>query len=94
MWSVGCIFAELMLRTPYFAGDSDLDQLSKIFAALGTPTEENWPGLTSLPDYIQFNHSPGTPFKQLFTAAGDDAIDLLAQMLKFNPNSRISAAEV
>jgi cyclin-dependent kinase 7 len=44
MWSIGCIFAELMLRVPYFAGDSDIDQLGKIFAALGTPTEATWPG--------------------------------------------------
>jgi len=93
IWSVGCIFAELMMKTPYFAGDSDLDQLSKIFAALGTPTEETWPGMTSLPNYIQFNYCPGTPLKQLFTAAKDDAIDLLSQMIKFNPSSRITATE-
>jgi cyclin-dependent kinase 7 len=43
MWSVGCIFAELMLRVPFVAGDSDIDQLGKIFHALGTPTEETWP---------------------------------------------------
>ncbi|RUS20671.1 hypothetical protein BC937DRAFT_94662 [Endogone sp. FLAS-F59071] len=42
IWSVGCIFAELMLRTPYFAGESDIDQLTKIFHALGTPTEQEW----------------------------------------------------
>lgn len=43
MWSVGCIFAELMLRTPYLPGDSDIDQLIKIFSALGTPNEDVWP---------------------------------------------------
>jgi len=43
MWAVGCILAELLLRTPFLPGDSDLDQLNKIFQALGTPTEENWP---------------------------------------------------
>ena len=43
MWSVGCIFAELMLRTPYLPGESDMDQLKTIFRALGTPTEEDWP---------------------------------------------------
>lgn len=43
IWAVGCIFAELMLRTPYVAGDSDIDQLKKIFHALGTPTEADWP---------------------------------------------------
>jgi cyclin-dependent kinase 7 len=43
MWAVGCIFAEMMLRVPYFAGDTDIEQLSKIVAALGTPTEQQWP---------------------------------------------------
>lgn len=31
------------LQLPFLAGDSDLDQLTKIFEALGTPTEESWP---------------------------------------------------
>jgi len=45
IWSVGCIFAELMLRIPYLPGESDMDQLKTIFRALGTPTEEEWPVL-------------------------------------------------
>lgn len=48
IWSVGCIFAELMLRIPYFPGESDMDQLKTIFRALGTPTEEDWPVGVSL----------------------------------------------
>ena len=43
IWSMGCIFAELMLRTPYLAAETDLGQLKVILKALGTPTEENWP---------------------------------------------------
>ena len=43
MWAVGCILAELLLRVPFLPGDSDLDQLSKIFETLGTPTETEWP---------------------------------------------------
>lgn len=43
IWSVGCIFAELMLRTPYLPGESDLQQLTTICKALGTPTERDWP---------------------------------------------------
>ena len=38
MWAVGCILAELLLRTPYLPGESDMDQLNTIFRALGTPT--------------------------------------------------------
>src|SRR5258708_36032062 len=43
IWSVGCIFAELMLRIPYLPGESDMDQVKTIFRALGTPTEDDWP---------------------------------------------------
>lgn len=43
MWAVGCILAELLLRVPFLPGDSDLDQLSKIFETLGTPTAAEWP---------------------------------------------------
>ncbi|KAG0169726.1 TFIIH complex serine/threonine-protein kinase subunit kin28 [Apophysomyces sp. BC1034] len=93
IWAVGCIFAELMLRTPYVAGDSDMDQLTKIFHALGTPSEIDWPGMTSLPDYIQFKTFPKVPLQQYFTAAGSDALDLLEKMLVFDPNKRWTAQE-
>jgi len=99
MWSVGCIFAELMLRTPYLPGDSDLNQLDIIFRALGTPTEEIWPGmkslpyLKSLPPEYEFPIYMKTPWRNLFTAAGDDALDLLEKMLTYNPSKRISAKE-
>eukprot|EP00026_Physarum_polycephalum_P003454 Phypoly_transcript_03465.p1 GENE.Phypoly_transcript_03465~~Phypoly_transcript_03465.p1 ORF type:complete len:338 (-),score=55.26 Phypoly_transcript_03465:176-1189(-) len=93
MWAVGCIFAELMLRNPYFPGSSDIEQLSCIFSALGTPDEQIWPGVSSLPDYVPYNYCPPTPFRQLFSAASDDALDLLAEMLRYDPNKRISASD-
>ncbi|CAM0140778.1 unnamed protein product [Umbelopsis sp. WA50703] len=51
MWSVGCIFAEMVTLRPLFPGDSQIDELFRIFRILGTPTEEHWNGVTSLPDY-------------------------------------------
>uniref|UniRef100_A0A803LV41 cyclin-dependent kinase n=1 Tax=Chenopodium quinoa TaxID=63459 RepID=A0A803LV41_CHEQI len=51
VWSVGCIFAEMVNQKPLFPGDSEIDELFKIFRTLGTPTEETWPGVTSLPDF-------------------------------------------
>ncbi|KAI3629002.1 hypothetical protein CBS9595_000074 [Malassezia furfur] len=48
IWAIGCIFAELMLRTPYLPGDSDATQLTTIFRALGTPTSAEWPNLALL----------------------------------------------
>lgn len=93
MWAVGCILAELLLRVPFLPGESDLDQLTRIFQTLGTPTEETWPGVTGLQDYIQFKTFPGMPLKHIFTAAGDDLLDLISALLSVNPVSRVSCTQ-
>lgn len=52
MWGVGCIFVEMITGMPTFPGIRDtFDQLDKIFKLLGTPVEENWTGVTHLPNY-------------------------------------------
>ena len=50
MWSLGCILGELLTREPLFQGKNEVDQLSKIFDKLGTPTSESWPDFRSLPN--------------------------------------------
>ena len=40
-----------MNKKTLFPGDSEIDQLFRIFRTLGTPTEEVWSGVTNLPDY-------------------------------------------
>uniref|UniRef100_A0A0N5AMD4 cyclin-dependent kinase n=1 Tax=Syphacia muris TaxID=451379 RepID=A0A0N5AMD4_9BILA len=92
VWSLACIFAELVSAKVLFNGDSEIDQLFKIFQILGTPTPETWPGVEKLPDY-----NPLFPVWKNFQLAryvpgiGDDGLDLLAQMLVCPPNQRISA---
>jgi cyclin-dependent kinase 7 len=92
VWAVGCVLAELMLRRPYFAGSSDIDQLGKVYAALGTPTETNWPGVSALPDFIEFVYVPPPNLRDTFPNETDEALDLLRKMLEYDPNKRISAA--
>lgn len=91
MWSVGLILAELLLRIPLIPGTSDIDQLSRIFTAFGTPDETSWPGVSSLPDYIPFQPSPPTPIKSMFQAATNETISLLQGLLTLNPGERITA---
>mmetsp|Transcript_11591 Transcript_11591/g.35426 ORF Transcript_11591/g.35426 Transcript_11591/m.35426 type:complete len:411 (+) Transcript_11591:145-1377(+) len=93
MWAVGCILAELLQGKPYLAGLSDIDQLSKIFAALGTPTEEEWPGLSSLPGYMPFTKQATVPLAAQFRAASPEAVDLLSALIAFYPPSRLSAED-
>lgn len=93
IWAVGCILAELLLRLPFLPGESDLDQLTKIFQALGTPTDENWPNVKILPDYMQFKVFQGTPLRHIFTAASDDLLQLLEKLLALYPLYRCSCTE-
>merc|ERR1711892_794109 len=61
MWSLGSIFYEMLTNQPLFAGDSEIDQLFKIFHILGTPTTTAWPELKDLPDWNEkFPHFNGT----------------------------------
>ncbi|WKA09193.1 hypothetical protein VitviT2T_026864 [Vitis vinifera] len=102
MWSVGCIFAELITKQALFPGDSELQQLLHIFKLLGTPNEEMWPGVTKLPNWHEFpqwspNQNPknsSSAFPNLSAAVpnlDEDGLDLLSKMLKYDPSERISA---
>ena len=53
--------AELLLRRPWFIGTSDLDVLSKVFAALGTPTEAQWPDMRALPNFVEYSRRETPP---------------------------------
>ena len=51
IWSIGCIFAEMLNLHPLFPGDSEIDQIFRIFRLLGTPDDSTWEGVTQLPDF-------------------------------------------
>lgn len=94
VWSIGCIFAEMATKNPLFPGDSEIDQLFKVFRLLGTPNDEIWPGVTKLPDFKEF--FPCWPRQSLSKAVPplDDAgIDLMEKMLIYQPSKRISCKE-
>lgn len=96
MWSVACIFCEMLTSRPLFPGDSEIDQLFRIFRQLGTPTEETWPGVTGLADYKQsFPKWPAQPLTKTVKELRADplALDLLQKMLVYEPSKRISARE-
>jgi len=91
IWGAGCVLAELLLRRPWMPGMNDIEQLGLIFQMLGTPTEQQWPGMKELPAYVEFNKTRAPPLRSIFKDASDEALDLLAQMVQFDPVRRISA---
>ncbi|KAL6266441.1 hypothetical protein P5V15_003291 [Pogonomyrmex californicus] len=96
MWSVGCIFAELLRMEPLFPGKSDIDQLNKIFKELGTPSERIWPGYTKLPivQKIPFAHYPVNNLRQRFSLSLSElGIELLNKFLTYDPRQRVTAED-
>jgi len=92
MWSIGCIFGELLSKRPLFPGDSEIDELFRVFRSLGTPNEEVWPGVTRLPDYKpNFPLWKSQPIDKLVPEADSLALDLLTKLLIYQPGKRISA---
>lgn len=108
MWAVGCIFAELMIRTALFPGaekkasssELQLNQLQKIAGWAGKLTPEIWPDCVKLPHWnaIQ-NMTPDDTAtyakhrQTILTHYGDDALDLLNAMLNYHPLDRITAKD-
>lgn len=93
MWSVGCIFAEMALQgVPLFPGDSEIDQIFKIFRILGTPDEDIWPGVRSLPDYKPtFPRWSPSDLVEVVHPLDKEGIDLLKKTLTYDSAGRISA---
>ncbi|XP_073995005.1 cyclin dependent kinase 11B pitslre isoform X2 [Rhodnius prolixus] len=94
MWSVGCIFAELMTMEPLFTGKSEQDQLNKIFKTLGTPNERIWPGYNKLPavQKMTFAEFPVSTLRSRFKAVPTEVgLNLLNGFLTYNPAARLTA---
>lgn len=92
VWSIGCIFAELLERKPLFPGKDTSEQIELIITILGTPRIEEMykKGRTHSDLIFKFGKIDKIPWKDLISNASDDALDLLDKMLKFDPDKRIT----
>ncbi len=102
MWSIGCIFGELLKKEAMLQGQGELDQIDKIFKFLGSPTEEVWPGFKSLPNASVlrwknkgqpkiFETFPPNSFSGNQTYLDSNGFDLLRSLLTLDPKKRLPA---
>jgi cell division cycle 2-like len=96
LWSIGCIYGELVKHEPILPGRSEIDQLNRIFKLLSTPTTETWPGMHDLPHAKQFQFTEyphcllQSEFGSILTQTG---IDFISKMLKYDPEKRVTAKQ-
>ncbi|CAI5730662.1 unnamed protein product [Hyaloperonospora brassicae] len=97
VWSMGCIFAEMMSRKPLFPGQDYIDQLHLIMNALGAPNDQDLYFLSNArarkfmnAEYQKRGPNPTKSLAQMFADAPPDALDLLQKMLVIDPNKRIT----
>jgi len=96
VWSVGCIFAEMINGQPLFRGRDNADQLLQIMRHRGTPLEVELKKIQEDAPEIQLKTYPAYPalaWSTLVPAAPSAAIDLLDRLLKFDPARRMSCQD-
>lgn len=96
VWSIGCIFAEMITGFPLFRGKSDIDQLFSIFEKRGTPNHNIWPGYSNLMHYNELfpqwnqRHISELVKLNLFGCMSSAAGDLLERLLQLDPSRRLA----
>ena len=97
MWSIGTMIPEMVTGHPLFPGDSEIDEIFKIFRLLGTPNEKLWTGVSQLPDFkTNFPKWQPKPLRDAMPQTdrlNDAGVDLVGQMLAYTPQARITAKD-
>lgn len=96
MWSVGCILAELALGKPLFDGRDYVDQIARIHAVLGPPSDDVVKQISSerARVYVEsLTKQEPIPLYKIIKNASEGLIDLLQNLLQWDPAKRLSAAE-
>jgi cyclin-dependent kinase 7 len=114
VWSVGCVYAEMVLRRPFIVGNVNhlpgqpdqainsagglIAQIERVCEVVGTPNEDNWPGVSGLRDWFEPKKQVPVRDKAYFMSAlptaGSSGIDFLMRMMTLDPRKRATAKEL
>ncbi|XP_056594926.1 serine/threonine-protein kinase MAK isoform X7 [Triplophysa dalaica] len=95
IWAVGCIMAELYSLRPLFPGNSEVDEIFKICQVLGTVKKSDWPEGYQLAAAMNFRFPQcvPTPLKTLIPNSTNEALDLMSDLLQWDPKKRPSTVK-
>ncbi|KQK15424.1 protein IMPAIRED IN BABA-INDUCED STERILITY 1 [Brachypodium distachyon] len=93
LWSVGCVFAEILRGKPILQGRTEVEQLHKIFKLCGSPADEYWKK-SKLPHATIFKpHCPYlSTLRDVFKEVPENALSLLETLLSVEPYKRGTAS--
>merc|ERR1712070_1276605 len=93
MWSIGCIYTELVKRKSIFPADSEIEVLALICNHLGSPNLETWPNFNRIPysESLTFKLNPYNILQTFFPELKCHGLDLLTKLISWDPRIRYVA---
>ncbi|CAK91717.1 unnamed protein product (macronuclear) [Paramecium tetraurelia] len=93
LWGVGCVMFEIIALFPLFPGTNELDQIHKIHNILGTPNPKVFDRFRKQATHMEINfpNKHGSGIERLLQGQTKECIDLIKQLLVYDPEERITA---
>jgi len=96
IWGAGCVMFEILTLVPLFPGKNELDMIHKIHSVLGTPSQHVLDRFKKHASHLDFNfpQKAGSGLEKLLSHVSPDCLDLLKQLLIYDPEKRITSEQV
>lgn len=93
IWSIGCVYAEMLKKRPLFPGCNTVDQLICIMMIIGKPPDNVIAKIKNKITRKFFMNAPNYKCKldEMFADIAPEKLDLLKKLLTFDPDERITA---
>lgn len=95
IWSVGCVFFEIISLFPLFPGTNELDQIERIHNVTGSPSSELLDRFKKYSSHLKFDFPPkeAAGIGPKIPHCSKPCVDLIEELLTYNPDQRPTARQ-